>query len=79
MKNLVIKLIDTVSYFTVSPSVRATTSVVLDGDTPAEVYDLKVVCDIDPSSAAEYCEVFANGPNSLTGNVSLLNRVLYVN
>ena len=51
-----------------SPSVRATTSEVLGGDTPADIYNIEVVCDIDPSSTADYCEVIArNDDNTFSG------------
>ena len=32
-----------------------------------DFYVLQVVCDIRPSSAADYCEVFAIGPDAITG------------
>ena len=31
------------------------------------LYDIVVECGISPSSIAEYCEVFARGPDSITG------------
>ena len=36
----------------------------LQEDTPDVSNDLEVVCDIDPSSTADYCEVIARNNNS---------------
>jgi len=36
-------------------------------DTPDMMYDLEVVCDINPSSTAEYCEVIAHNGVSISG------------
>ena len=33
-------------------------------NSPAEKYDLEVVCDIDPSSTADYCVVIARNDDS---------------
>ena len=52
-----------------SSSVQGTTSVLLEGDTPAETYNVAVVCDISPSSTADYCEAIArNDANTVSGN-----------
>ena len=51
-------------YSTAASSVQGTRSSLLNA---AQFYNLEVVCDISPSSTADYCEVFAHGPNSITG------------
>jgi len=53
---------------TVSSAVQSTTSELLNGNIPAQMYDLEVVCDIEPSSTAEYCEVIvSNSDNIISG------------
>ena len=59
-------------YFTVNNSteasaIKGTTSRSLDQINMTEFYTLQVVCDINPTSIADYCEVFAHGTNSITG------------
>ena len=40
----------------------------LEGDIPAESYNVEVQCDIRPSSTADYCEVIAcNDDSTLSG------------
>ena len=51
-------------YSIAASSVQGTRSSLLNA---AQFYNLEVVCDISPSSTADYCEVFAHGPNSITG------------
>ena len=48
-------------------SLQETTSRILDQNNMTDFYVLQVVCDIRPSSAADYCEVFAIGPDAITG------------
>ena len=57
----------------VSSAVINTTSRLLNGDTPAQIYDLEVVCDIDPSSTADYCEVIARNDDSTVSGTVLLS------
>ena len=53
-------------YSTVSSSVKGVTLLPQE-DTPDMMYDLEVVCDINPSSTAEYCEVIAHNGVSISG------------
>ncbi|XP_065912153.1 uncharacterized protein [Dysidea avara] len=58
-----------------SSSVQGTTSVLLEGDTPAETYNVAVVCDISPSSTADYCEAIArNDANTVSASATLNNN-----
>jgi len=58
-------------YSTVSSAVQGFT-LTLQEDTPDVSNDLEVVCDIDPSSTADYCEVIAcNDATTISGMVSL--------
>ena len=53
---------------TVSSAVQSTTSELLNGNIPAQMYNLEVACDIEPSSTAEYCEVIvSNSGNTISG------------
>ena len=61
----------------VSSSIRGTTSRILDQDNMTNFYNLQVVCDIRPSSAADYCEVFAYGPDTITGRDLFMPIMIY--
>ena len=45
-------------------SIFGTTSVVFNPDDVMEVYSVIVTCEIDPTSTAEYCEVFARNDDA---------------
>jgi len=51
----------------VSSSIQGTISRILDQDDMTNLYNLQIVCDIKPSSVADYCEVFAYGPDTIIG------------
>ena len=60
-------------FSTVFSVVEATTSTVLEGNTPAMTYSAEVECDVSPSSTADYCEVIArNDDSTVSGNVYTL-------
>jgi len=52
---------------TVASAIQGTNSTSLGQIDMTQYYNLEVVCDIRPSSTADYCEVFAHGPDSITG------------
>ncbi|XP_065912117.1 uncharacterized protein [Dysidea avara] len=56
-------------------SVQGTRSSLLNA---AQFYNLEVVCDISPSSTADYCEVFAHGPNSITASATIVDDMATV-
>ena len=60
--------------FAVASSIQDTTSTLLDQDSITVFYNLQVVCDIRPSSTADYCDVLAvhiDGSTTITGIVIL--------
>jgi len=54
-------------FSTVASTVQGTTSVFLDQDSMTEFHNVEVVCNISPTSTAEFCEVFVHGPDRITG------------
>ncbi|XP_065897957.1 uncharacterized protein [Dysidea avara] len=63
----------------ISPVVEATTSTVLEGDTPAETYSVEIECDISPSSTADYCEVIArNDDSTVSASAIIMNHMATV-
>ena len=55
-------------YNTDGRSVTNTTSVISNPDDVMEFYSVIVTCEINPTSIAEYCEMFAeSGITTLTG------------
>ena len=55
-------------YNTDGRSVTNTTSVISNPDDVMELYSVIVICEINPTSTAEYCEMFAeSGITTLTG------------
>jgi len=52
---------------TVASAIQGTNSTSLGQINTTQYYNLEVVCDINPSSTVDYCEVFAHGPDSITG------------
>jgi len=51
----------------VASAVQGTSSTSIGQIDISPYYNLEVVCGINPSSTADYCEVFAHGPDSITG------------
>ncbi|XP_065912197.1 uncharacterized protein [Dysidea avara] len=59
--------------------VEATTSTVLEGNTPAMTYSAEVECDVSPSSTADYCEVIArNDDSTVSASATIMNDMATV-
>ena len=58
-------------------TLQGTASTLLERDNVTDFYNLEVICDINPSSTADYCEVFAvhTGVSTITGNAHTTSAV----
>ena len=56
-----------VDYSTAASAIKGTNSTSLGQIDATQLYNLQVVCNISPTSTADYCEVFVYGPDSVTG------------
>jgi len=55
-----------IDYSTEASAIKGTYSTSLGQIDATQLYNLQVVCDINPTSTADYCEVFVYGPDSVT-------------
>ena len=66
----------TVNNPTDASAIKGTISTTLAQIDMTQLYNLQVVCDINPTRIADYCEVFAHGPNSITGKYICMYSLL---